>query len=524
LHCTPKGEACPFNVVGFSFAGAPAVIIGHNDRIAWGFTNVGPDVMDLYIEKINPANPNQVEVNGQWQDMELLTETIQVGSGDPVEITVRSTRHGPLLSDASEKLSKLGTEGGLSVPKNYGIALRWTALEPSNLFHAILGFNLAQNWDDFRGAASFFSVPAQNLLYADVDGNIGYQMPGMIPIRANGNGWLPVPGWGDEHEWLGYVPFDELPSSYNPAKGYISTANNAVVKPDYPYLITTDWDYGYRARRIVELIEGAPGPIDIATMQKIQGDNQNMSASFLLPVLMQVALNDARLENARGILTDWDMQNHMDSAPAALFEVFRKNLLAVTFQDDLPEDSWLTGGDRSITILQRLVEQPEATWWDDHATPEVEKRDEMFLKAFTLAVDEIEKTLGKDPAKWAWGDLHLANFRNASLGKSGIAPIEAIFNRGGFRASGGSSIVNATGWNAASGSYQVETLPSMRMIIDLGDLANSLAIHTTGQSGHAYHPNYIDMADLWRNIQYEPMTWEQEQVEASSTAHLRLIP
>ncbi len=139
LHCTPKSEACPFNVVGFSFAGTPAVIIGHNDRIAWGVTNVGPDVMDLYIEKINPANPNQVEVNGQWQDMELLTETIQVGGGDPVEITVRSTRHGPLLSDVSETLTNLGAQGGLSMPSTYGIALRWTALEPSNLFHAILG-------------------------------------------------------------------------------------------------------------------------------------------------------------------------------------------------------------------------------------------------------------------------------------------------------------------------------------------------------------------------------------------------
>ncbi len=170
------------------------------------------------------------------------------------------------------------------------------------------------------------------------------------------------------------------------------------------------------------------------------------------------------------------------------------------------------------------MQQPDATWWDDRATTDVEQRDQMFLKAFALAVDEIEKSLGKDPAKWAWGDLHISNFRNQSLGESGIAPIEAIFNRGGFRTSGGSSIVNATGWDAASGSYQVESLPSLRMIVDLGDLANSLAMHTTGQSGHAYHPNYIDMADLWRNIQYHPMNWEQAQVEAGNPAHLRLIP
>jgi penicillin amidase len=214
----------------------------------------------------------------------------------------------------------------------------------------------------------------------------------------------------------------------------------------------------------------------------------------------------------------------MDSAPAALFEVFRRNLLAVTFQDDLPEDSWFSGSSRSAVILQRLVGQPDSAWWDDRTTPETEHRDQMIAKAFELGVDEIEKLLGKDPAKWTWGDLHLADFRNQTLGESGIAPLEAIFNRGGFRASGGSSIVNATSWDAASGSYMVESLPSLRMIVDLGNLANSLAIHTTGESGHAYHPHYIDMADLWRNIQYHPMNWAQEQVQAASAAHLRLIP
>jgi len=239
---------------------------------------------------------------------------------------------------------------------------------------------------------------------------------------------------------------------------------------------------------------------------------------------MQVSLGDAHLEQTRRLLEDWDAQNHMDSASAALFEAFRKHLLVLALHDDLPEESWLDGGGRSVTILRRLLGQPDSPWWDNKATPEVETRDQIFRQAFSQAVAELEASLGKDPAKWTWGDLHLADFRNETLGESGIAPIEALFNRGGFRTSGGSSIINATAWDASEDSYQVIDLPSMRMIVDFSNLSNSLTIHTTGQSGHAYHPHYIDMADLWRNIQYHPMLWERPQIEAGAEGHLRLVP
>lgn len=524
LHCAPRGDACPIDVAGFSFAGAPAVIIGHNDRIAWGFTNVGPDVMDLYIEKLNPANPNQYEVNGEWVDMEIVKETIQVAGGEPVEVSVRLTRHGPVMSDVSQSMAEMGQKGGLEMPPAHAIALRWTALEPSNLFRAVLGFNLAQNWDEFRRAATDFAVPSQNLIYADVDGNIGYQMPGLIPIRAAGNGRLPVPGWTDEYEWQGYIPFAELPNTFNPPQGYIVTANNAVVSQDYPYLITTEWDYGYRARRIVSLIENAPGPIDMAYFQQMQGDNYNSAAEILVPHLLDLPLDDARLDELRSSLRGWDYQNHMDSAPAALFEAFHKHLLDAAFRDDLLEDSWLATGSRSDFILSSLVDQPDSAWWDDKATSQIETRDQIFTAALALAANDLEARLGRDASKWTWGDLHLANFRNRTLGESGIAPIEALFNREGFRASGGSSIVNATSWSATAGDYLVRSLPSMRMIVDLGNLAGSLTIHPTGQSGHAYHPHYIDFADLWRNIQYHPMLWQRSQVEAGADSHLRLAP
>jgi penicillin amidase len=525
LHCIAKGPDCSIEATGFSFAGTPGIVIGHNDRIAWGFTNVGPDVQDLYIEKINPNNPNQYEVNGRWVDMELVNETIAVAGGQPVEITVRYTRHGPLVSDTYERafMEELGDSPALEFPPLYAIALHWTALEGGETFPAIWRINQAQNWEEFRAGTAEFDVPSQNMIYADVDGNIGYQTPGLIPLRASGDGSLPVPGWTDDYEWTGFIPFEELPFAFNPPEGYIATANNPVVGPQYPYLIGTQFDYGFRARRIVELIEQAPGPIDSAYIQTMQGDNKNLLAEDLVPLLLALPQDSEDAGTARTLFEGWDYQDHMDSAPAALFAVFTKNLLAETFHDDLPEMLWPTGGARWWEVLRQLVKQPDSQWWDDLRTPETENRDAIFARALALSVEESKKLLGNSPQKWSWGDLHTITWVNASLGESGIAPIEALFNRGPYRTSGGDSIVNATGWNARS-PYTVDWVPSMRMIVDLSSLANSLSIHTTGQSGHAFHPNYIDMTDKWRLIEYHPMLWETSQVQNSAAAHLQLLP
>lgn len=523
MHCAPVSAECPFEVTGFSFAGAPGVIIGHNARIAWGFTNVGPDVQDLFIEKINPDNPDQYEVNGVWQDMILVEESIRVAVGEEVPLKVRYTRNGPIISETYGLLEEFNERSGIELPQNYALSLRWTALDTGNPFPAVLLFNQAQNWEEFRAAARDFVAPAQNLLYADVDGNIGYQMPGNIPIRAQGDGTIPVPGWTDEFQWRGYIPFDELPFTLNPPEGYIVTANNAVVGEEYPYLITSTWDYGYRAQRIIELIETAAGPLSLEDMQSFQADNKNLNAEYLVPILLAVPLNNNRLEAGRALLKDWDFQDHMDSAPAGLFAAFWKHLLTRTFADELPEDYLPDGNSRWIMVFQQLAMKPDSPWWDDQTTPAVEQRNDIFVAALEAAIDELEGTLGKDPQSWRWGQMHTVLFQNASLGKSGIALIEALFNRGPFETSGGASIINATGWKANKG-YTVTSLPSMRMLIDLGNLDNSLTIHTTGESGHAFHPNYIDMADDWRMIRYHAMLWSQAQVEAGATHRLQLLP
>ncbi len=535
LHCKPKSEACSFDVTGFSFAGVPGVIAGHNDRIAWGFTNLGPDVQDLFIEKINPDNPNQYEVNGQWVDFETREETILVAGGKPVTFTVRISRHGPILSDTfgllkdevepEAKATPFKDRVGIDLPTPYAIALSWTALTPNSPFDALWGFNRAQNWQEFREAARQWSVPAQNLLYADVDGNIGYQMPGVIPIRKQGDGTLPVPGWTGEYDWVGFIPFDEMPYLFNPASGYIVTANNQAHPRQYPYLVTKDWDHGHRAARIVEMIENAPGKIDVAYLQAMHADSKNPIAAVLVPVLLSMPMNSDLAAVRDQVFSGWDYQQTADSQAATVFEWFWWYLLQDTFRDDLPEDYLPTGGSRWYLVIQRLLEQPNSPWWDDRKTEQVvENAQDILRRAFEKTVRDLRKEYGNDPSRWPhWGKIHTVTFENPSLGRSGIGLIEDLFNRGPFETGGGTDIVNATGWKVGD-SFRVNWLPSERAIIDLSNLDASLAIHTTGQSGHAYHPHYIDMAPLWAAVQYAPMWWEQESVIANAEGHLRLVP
>ena len=538
LHCVEKNEACPFEVAGFSFAGVPGVVIGHNDKIAWGFTNVGPDVMDLYIEKVNPDNPNQYEVNGEWVDFTTREETLQIAGGETQTITVRSTRHGPVISETFGPLKDEGDpqdkefvpfkdRSGVELPEQYVIALQWTALTPSTPFEAIWGFDQAQNWDEFREAAADFHVPAQNLLYADVEGNIAYQMPGDIPIRTKGDGTLPVPGWTDEYEWTGYIPFEELPYTFNPAEGYIVTANNQVPPNDYPHFITYDWDYGFRANRILSMIQNAPGKIDIAYLQQMHGDSYDANAEVFIPIMQSAnwQFEKANEKAAFETLANWDYQDRIESTSAAVFNAFWRALLQNTFNDDMPEERYYAdGGSRWNEVMRKMAVNPNDPFWDDKTTKDVtETMPDILRKSFSDGVSELEEMFGKDVSKWKWGDMHASTFRNGTLGESGISLIEDLFNRGPVPTGGGEALVNATGWSVRDG-YETNWLPSMRMIVDLSNLNNSLTVHTTGQSGHAYHPHYDDMASLWANIKYYPMWWEQDSVITYAEGHLVLTP
>lgn len=533
LHSSGSAGEKPVDVTGFSFAGVPGVVAGHNARIAWAFTNLGPDVQDLFIEKVNPANPNQYEYKGAWVDFETRKETLKIAGGKTEEITVRVSRHGPVISDSygpleralDPKTAPLPDAAGTGLPATYAVALAWTALSPSSPFEAIWRFNVASDWEEFRAAAKGFDVPAQNLLYADVDGNIGYQTPGLIPLRAKGDGTLPVPGWSGDYDWKGFIPFDKLPWEYNPKSGYIVTANNQASPRDYPFLITKDWDYGQRAERISEMIKTAPGKIDAAYITGMHGDSASLNARDLLPVLLGLRLDPALAALRDRWLKDWDGSETAAAKAPVLFETFWIRLLDDCFADQLPPGYRPEGGSRWYVVMRNLVKEPDSPWWDDLRTKDrVEKRDDIFARAFAEAAAELGKTYGAGLERLpSWGSLHTASFRNQTLGESGVSFIEELFNRGPYPTGGGKSVVDATGWTVGEG-FGVNWLPSEREVVDLSNLDASLAIHTTGESGHAFHRHYDDMIPLWAAVKNTNMWWERSSVEKHAEARLTLEP
>ncbi len=522
LHCLPVGADCPYEVVGFGFAGTPGVVIGHNARIAWGVTNQGPDSQDLYVERVNPANPHQYEVNGEWVDMVVTTEVIEVAGSDPVEIEIRTTRHGPIISGRFGQLDDLSADGAVELPDRYDVALRWTALEPSSLFEALVGVNQAGNWAEFRAALSRFDIAAQNFVYADVDGHIGYQSTGKVPIRASGDGRYPVPGWTDEFEWIGYVDFEDMPSIADPERGYILTANQPLVDASHPVFIGIDHAYGYRAKRIDTLLRDLQDAT-VEDMQRIQFDTYDGSAAFLVPLLLAAEPETESGREVQQLLAGWSsLQMDADSPAAAAYAAVWRTVLATTFDDELPEDRRAGGNGRFFETVRTLAEQDK--WWDDASTPAREDRRSILAAALDTAGSELSLRLGADPSAWRWGDLHTATFENQTFGRSGIAPLEAMFNRTSpAEVGGGSAIVNATSWLAHDG-YEVVAMPSLRMVVDLADLTRSVAVHTTGQSGHVFSRHYFDQNALWLAGQAHEMRWDRAQVVRGAKDTLSLIP
>jgi penicillin amidase len=528
LHCRTISEQCPFDVTGFSFSSLPGVVIGHNDRIAWGLTNLAPDVIDLYLEQVEG---DLYRVGDGWMPMESRTETIRVAGGNDVSITVRRTRHGPLLSDHSSELQEVGHTAPVEMTaevdapapaEEYAVALRWTALDPGRTADALFMINRARDWASFREAAAMFEVPSQNLVYADVDGNVGYQAPGKIPVREAGDGRWPVPGWTGEYEWLGYIPFEALPSVLNPDEGFIVAANQPVTSPRYPFLLTADFDYGQRADRLHDLLADA-GPLDADAMLAIQMDSHNPMAEVLVPYLLELGDLGPYYRDGVRLLRDWDYSQAPDSAAAAYFNAVWRSLLRLTFHDELPESQWPAGGGRWFAVMEALLATPDDPYWDDVETVPVETRDEILRTAAREARDEMTSLQGKDPAKWTWGRMHALTLTENTVGESGIGLVEALFNRGPVEVGGGSAIVQANGWLAPDG-YEPNWAPSMRMVIDLDDLDASRWIDLTGVSGHPYHEHYGDQIDLWRSGQSLPMRSSEQTIREAGVNTLLLAP
>ncbi|WP_408896866.1 penicillin acylase family protein [Nocardioides sp. R1-1] len=536
LHCRTLSDECPYDVAGFSFSGVPGVVIGHNRDIAWGFTNLGPDVTDLYVERIEG---DTWEYDGQRLPLVSRTERIEVRDGEDVEITVRSTGHGPLLSDlarfADEDGIELTEDGlldqveGIAAVQDTGedaISLAWTALTPRPTADALLALDRASDWTSFRKALSDFAVPGQNVVYADTEGHIGYQATGLVPVRRPGSdGRLPAAGWLRETDWTGeFVPYDALPSVLDPESGIIATANQAVVDPArYAPYLTSDWDQGYRSDRINRLL-AADDELDVEAMAAIQLDDRSAIGEALTPYLLDIELPRGYYSDGQRLLRSWNYQQDADSAAAAYFNVVWREVLERTFRDELPSVIAPDGGDRWFAVVTAMLPRGRNAWWDDVRTDDkVERRSDILRAAMIAARDELTALSSPDPDEWSWGQLHELELRSSTLGESGIGIVERLFNRGGWEVGGGGSLVNATAWDARTG-YEVVTAPSMRMIVPLDDLDAARWVNLTGVSGHAFHPHYTDQTDLWARGETLPWMFSQKAVEAAAEDVLLLTP
>ncbi|MGW0015897.1 penicillin acylase family protein, partial [Streptomyces tendae] len=458
LHCRTVSDKCRYDVAGYTFAGMPGVVIGHNQEIAWGLTNSGADVTDLYLEKITGEG---YQYDGKVVPFETREETIKVAGGDSKKIVVRETNNGPLLSDRDDELVKTGKKATVdsAAPDRgdgYGVALRWTALEAGTSMDAVFAIDRAQNWDDFREAATLFDVPSQNLVYADSE-HIGYTLPGRIPVRAEGHdGSVPAPGWSSKYRWTGeYIDQDELPYEYDPERGYIVTANQAVVDEDeYPYTLTTDWGYGARSQRITSLIEQKikdGGKISTDDMRQMQLDNSSEMAKLLVPQLLKIDIADKDVREAQKLLEGWDYTQDADSAAAAYFNAVWRNILKLAFGNKLPKELrvegqclWVDpvnttgpadetnkvrecgqrdagqaqpdGGDRWFEVVRTLMDKPKSDWWTTPANGTRKgadhNRDDLFKRAMIDARWELTAKLGKDIDTWNWGRLHRLFLKN----------------------------------------------------------------------------------------------------------------
>jgi len=527
LHCRTRTPECTLGTAGFTFAGVPGVIIGHNEDVAWGFTNLGADVTDLYLEQV--VGDDRWVQDGRERPLAVRTETIEVRGGEPFELRVRETSHGPLVSDVSRELASVGANApatGADRGTGYAVALAWTALDPAPTADAILMMNRASNWKEFRRAAASFTVPAQNLVYADTEGHIGYQAPGRVPVRARGHdGRMPVEGWHSRNDWTGeHVPFDELPSVLDPEEGFVVTANQAGVGRDYPHHLTDDWDQGYRSERIRDLLTAATADgakVDVDDMTRIQLDTRHPAAASLVPHLLRVDLAGSYAEDGQKLLADWDHDQPAGSSAAAYFNVVWSNLLSVTFHDDLNRRAWPDGGSRWVRVVEEILQDPRSPWWDDVDTPEVETRDDVLRTAMVRARDELTTRRSVEPEDWEWGHLHRLDLAHDAFGEVGFAPLRRLFGSTGWKVGGGSSTVDATAWDATVG-YGVSSAPSMRMVVSVGTWDDSVWIDLTGVSGHPMSPHYRDQTERWVAGEYLDWAFTRGAVRDAGERVLRL--
>lgn len=535
LRCREVNELCPFDVRGFSVPSVLGVFVGHNRDIAWGVTTPYVDTADLVVEQVDGE---EYLTEDGMVPLETRTETLQVAGGDPVDVTIRSTRNGPLIS--ADDVSSMFAIDNLAAAPNavepaavltpgseYAVALRWTGSVPGRTAELLPLMNAASGWTEFTEALRLAEAFTQNIVYADAEGNTGYYIFGSIPIRQGYDGSVPVAGWTGETDWVGTIPFERTPHVFQPARGYLATANEVTVPAEYPYLLTTDAQFAYRGDRIRQFLERNDA-VSVDDAAALQMDSWNWLAERMVPTLLAIdGLDDYHAEG-QALLTDWNFTQPPDSPAAAYFNAVYAHTLALAFRDEIGEEVWPDGRGRWFVVLDELLQTPDDPFWDDVDTAERETRDDILRQAMMEARDELTESQSKDPAQWEWGRMHALELVDSAFGESGIGPVEWLFNRGPYPAGGGGNIVQATSWDAVeavdNGDYSLVNIPTFRMVVDFGDLDSSRWVNQSGQSGHPGHPHYDDQIPRWQSGESPTMAWTDRAIEAETEHRLTLVP
>ncbi len=503
-----------FEVVGVSLPGCPLINIGRNRDISWGITNLPADTQDLFIEKLNPANSLQYEYKGEWKDLQVIEEPIKVsGRGEAEKLQVRITRHGPLMDNVVK---------GLEQP----LALQWAGYGNSRLLESVYYLDKAGNWGEFHDALQYWDAPSQNIVYADKDGNIGYQSTGLIPIRKKGLGTVPVPGWTGDYDWTGNIPYKELPGVLNPSTHFIVTANNKVVSDNYSYFMTYDWSPPYRAQRITDLLK-SKDKLSVEDFRDIQADIYDIPASIFTPYLLNVSARNSQEKQALEILTAWDFNDRADDPAPAIFHVFYVKLLKNTLEDELGGKLFSDylramggSGDVHAVFMTGILKDSNSPWFDNINTSVKETREDIVKQSLDDALDEMTNKFGAYQEKWKWGSLHSTQFKHV-LGR--IPVLDSIFSLGPVPTPGSRYTVNVAAFDY-SNPYAVVAIPSYRQIIDWSNPDKSLAMHSTGQSGLVFSRHYDDMIPKWLNVEYHTLLFNRADIEAQKQAELTLKP
>jgi penicillin amidase len=500
-------EAPGMKVAGATLPGLPGVVLGQNEHVAWGFTNTGPDVQDLYLERIKPDDPTRYQTPDGWAPFETFNEVIKVKGKPDVTMTVRATRHGPVISDGGSVTD--GLTGPAGHP-SYALAMRWTALDPDpGSIDASMAFNTARSVAEFIAASARYTAPMQNMVVADRDGHIGEVSAGRVPLRKPENdlkGLVPSPGWDARYDWAGMLDVTQTPREVDPPRGWIATANQRIHPIDYPHYLTSEWALPYRMQRIEQMLTARPQH-DMDSLRAMQSDVVSLATRRLLPFLQKAKSSHPLAAAAHAQLTGFDGTMASDKAAPLIFWAWSRYLAEGLFADEMGSAIWERSGRQFRDAMEGVLERNDGWWCDDKTTAAVETCDQQIDAAFTKALDELQASQGSDVSTWQWGKVHLARseHRPFSRVKALAHWFELRTPVGGDTYTVNVSRVTMKPDTATGELYLDEHGPSLRALYDLGDLSQSRFMHSTGQSGIFFSPLYKSFIERWAKVEYVPL-------------------